>query len=229
MKGSVIGFDRDTNTGAISGHNGNRYDFVTLDWHGQNAPRQGDLVDFQAVDQRATEIYLIEPGYVTPSFFEFYFSPSGRISRSQYWLRFLLPYIAVILIIELATAIVGSESILYVVVSALYTIFYLVALWPSIATLVKRIHDRNKSGWIILYLIVPAILFTIMLIAGMALAFSTVEAGGSLSFTGTAGALGLLAIILGCVVLGTNMWFFVEFGCLRGTIGANKYGPDPLR
>lgn len=24
------------------------------------------------------------------------------------------------------------------------------------------------------------------------------------------------------------LWFFVEAGCLRGTVGPNQYGPDPL-
>ena len=24
------------------------------------------------------------------------------------------------------------------------------------------------------------------------------------------------------------IWFFVELGCLRGTVGSNDYGPDPL-
>src|SRR5580693_1356522 len=96
MKGNVIGFDPDTNTGAISGHDGNRYDFVTLDWRGTGHPRRGDLVDFQAIEQRATEIYLIEPAYAPPGLAAFYFSPYGRISRSQYWQRFMLPYIAII-------------------------------------------------------------------------------------------------------------------------------------
>jgi len=24
------------------------------------------------------------------------------------------------------------------------------------------------------------------------------------------------------------LWYFVELACMRGTIGANQYGPDPL-
>jgi uncharacterized membrane protein len=57
MKGDVLGFDRDSNTGAISGEDGRRYDFVTLDWRGRGSPRRGDTVDFVAAGQRATEIY----------------------------------------------------------------------------------------------------------------------------------------------------------------------------
>ena len=34
---------------------------------------------------------------------------------------------------------------------------------------------------------------------------------------------GFLAIF---IIVG--LWFFVELGCLRGTVGPNQYGPDPL-
>jgi uncharacterized membrane protein YhaH (DUF805 family) len=33
--------------------------------------------------------------------------------------------------------------------------FYLVVLWPSIAILVKRMHDSNKPGWLVLLLYAP--------------------------------------------------------------------------
>jgi uncharacterized membrane protein len=59
MKGNVLGFDPDTNTGAISGHDGQRYDFVRLEWHGQVNPARGTVVDFVAEGGRATQIYPI--------------------------------------------------------------------------------------------------------------------------------------------------------------------------
>jgi uncharacterized membrane protein YhaH (DUF805 family) len=24
------------------------------------------------------------------------------------------------------------------------------------------------------------------------------------------------------------IWFFIEFGCMRGTVGGNQYGADPV-
>jgi uncharacterized membrane protein len=57
MKGNVLGFDPDTNTGAISGHDGQRYDFVRLDWRGSATPARGAVVDFVAENGRATQIY----------------------------------------------------------------------------------------------------------------------------------------------------------------------------
>jgi len=57
MKGNVLGFDPDSNSGAISGHDGARYDFVRLDWRGATAPIRGAVVDFIPENGRATQIY----------------------------------------------------------------------------------------------------------------------------------------------------------------------------
>jgi uncharacterized membrane protein YhaH (DUF805 family) len=35
-------------------------------------------------------------------------------------------------------------------------------------------------------------------------------------------------ILLHLVSFAITIWAFVELGCLRGTIGPNRYGPDPL-
>lgn len=229
MKGNVIGFDPDTNTGAISGHDGNRYDFATADWRGHSQPRHGDVVDFQPQGQRATQIYLVQAEYVAPSFGQFYFSPSGRISRSQYWLRFMLPYIGITVVLEILAAISGNNSTLAGVVGIIMMIFSLVAIWPSIAILVKRIHDRNKSGWLCLALYIPTILFTISLVAWIAAAVVAVASGKSDAAAATVGGFVVIVGILGVISAGIAIWFFVEFGCMRGTIGENRFGPDPVR
>src|SRR4051812_49815652 len=57
MKGNVIGFDPDSNIGAISGHDGQRYEFVRLEWRGPNAPSRGAGVDFMPAGGRAMQIY----------------------------------------------------------------------------------------------------------------------------------------------------------------------------
>lgn len=212
MRGNVIGFDPDTNTGAISGHDGNRYDFATQDWRGGNRPRHGDIVDFQAQGRRALDIYLIDPEYVSPGFWQFYFSPDGRISRSQYWLRFFLPVVIIGLILGVLKAI-GAPK-------ALPTLFQLIVFWPGIAILIKRIHDRDKSGYLVWAAYGPlivAIFFGICAVIAMAMLDKV--AGAVLAVIA-----GLSGIAVGIV----GIWFFVEFGCLRGTIGVNRFGPDPV-
>jgi uncharacterized membrane protein YhaH (DUF805 family) len=228
MRGNVIGFDPDTNTGAISGHDGSRYDFVTQDWHGHAAPRHGDIVDFQAQGGRALDIYLIAPEYVPPTIGQFYFSPSGRISRSQYWLRFVVPYFVIYFLLEIAAGMTDDASTMHTVFAVILGIFGLVALWPTIAILVKRIHDRNKPGWLCLILYVPTTLFIVLLIVWLAEAIAAAAATGTFT-PPPLGALGITVILLAMISAIVGLWFFVEFGCLRGTVGPNRYGPDPVR
>lgn len=179
MRGNVIGFDGDTNTGAISGHDGQRYDFATQDWHGGKAPHHGDLVDFTATGQRASQIYLLEPQYVEPSMTEFYFSASGRVNRQRFWMKFVLPVIIVFIVLQ---AILLAADVSQGVSSGILLIWDLIILWPSIALYIKRAHDRNRSGWFILLFLVPLL----------------------------------------------NLWPLIELWFLRGTVGANRFGPDPV-
>jgi len=230
VRGNVLGFDPDTNTGAISGHDGNRYDFVTAEWRGASRPQRGDIVDFQAIERRATEIYLVEPSYVAPGFGQFYFSPKGRISRSQYWLRFVLPYAAIVFALDIVVAIAGQGSTVGAVFSGLLSLFSLVALCPSIAVLVKRIHDRNKSGLLALVLFIPAALFGILAVIWVVTTIVAVGIDQATSgIVPALGVLGVIVIVSGVIVLAIDLWFFVEFGCLRGTIGPNRFGPDPVK
>ncbi len=214
MKGNVIGFDPDTNTGAVSGHDGKRYEFVTQDWHGHSIPHHGDLVDFTAENERATQIFLLEPEYVYPGFWAFYFSAEGRASRSQYWLKYVLPVVVIGLALDLLALAGGRAARLAP------DIFQLVVLWPGIAMLIKRIHDRNKSGWLVWLLYAPLILAVIFTL-GTVVVFGIHGVGAG---TG----LGFISVVLWIVTVIVAIWFFIEFGCMRGTIGANWYGPDPV-
>jgi uncharacterized membrane protein YhaH (DUF805 family) len=37
-----------------------------------------------------------------------------------------------------------------------------------------------------------------------------------------------MGFVLHLVGFAITVWAFVELGCLRGTVGPNQYGPDPL-
>lgn len=228
MRGNVIGFDLDTNTGAISGHDGNRYDFVTQDWHGRIPPRHGDVADFQAQGGRALDIYLIEPQYVRPTIGQFYFSPFGRMSRAQYWLRFWVPYFVIYVALNIAADMTDDDSTAHKVIGAILSIYALLALWPSVAVLVKRMHDRNRPGWLCLILYVPTMLFFVLLIIWLAPAIAGAAATGAFA-PPALDARGIMVILLAMISGVVGLWFFVEFGCLRGTVGPNRYGPDPIR
>jgi uncharacterized membrane protein YhaH (DUF805 family) len=80
-------------------------------------------------------------------------------------------------------------------------------MWFLAATTIKRLHDRNKSGWwIVLFIVAPNLLG---------------KFGDSLGDSDVAVFLGLIAFVL-------NIWGAVELLFLKGTSGPNRFGPDPL-
>jgi uncharacterized membrane protein YhaH (DUF805 family) len=86
-----------------------------------------------------------------PSVTEFLFSAQGRITRSQFWLKWVVPYVIVTAVLFFLLS-----SILEPVAAAIVFGIYLVAaLWPSIAIYIKRAHDRGRSGLFVLLFLVP--------------------------------------------------------------------------
>ena len=140
------------------------------------------------------------------------FSFNGRINRAKWWLAILI-YFVISVVIGILTFMAGQGMIMQVI-----SIIVQIAIFISgLAAGAKRLHDRNKSGWwLVLFYVLPIVLFGI----GMVIAIAGV-AGGS----GTTGVLGIVLYVAGFGVL---IWALVELGCLRGTVGPNQYGPDPL-
>lgn len=59
MKGSILDFSIQDNTGFITGDDNNRYSFSGADWRGQRPPSRGDRVDFIVNSTgHAVDIYL---------------------------------------------------------------------------------------------------------------------------------------------------------------------------
>ena len=80
-------------------------------------------------------------------------------------------------------------------------------LWIYLATAIKRLHDRDRSGWwIVPFFVVP----------GLFSQFSDLLPDSNW----------VLAIVL--VMQISWLWGFVEMFCLRGSLGSNRFGPDPL-
>ncbi|HVI99644.1 MAG TPA: TM2 domain-containing protein [Sphingomonas sp.] len=63
MRGQVLGVDRDSGEGQISGEDGQRYTFRPRDWSDQIGPAVGALIDFEAEGRAARRIYR-QPGTV---------------------------------------------------------------------------------------------------------------------------------------------------------------------
>ena len=94
----------------------------------------------------------------------------GRATRSEYW-YFYLFFVIVDIALLYGSAIIGSifngiegfaEGM--TVGTALYGIFALVSVIPSLAVGVRRLHDTNRSGWNLLWGLLPIIGAIILLI-----------------------------------------------------------------
>lgn len=105
-------------------------------------------------------------------------SYQGRINRQPFWICSVI-----LAVIHWAAALIGYGLFGDMGGNILTTIVALALIYFSLAVATKRWHDRNKSGWWSLILLIPV-----------------------------AGAI----------------WYLIECGFLRGTVGPNTYGPDPL-
>jgi uncharacterized membrane protein YhaH (DUF805 family) len=159
VRGSVLGFDADTSTGAVNGPGGKRYDFAITDWRDAGQPRHGDIVDFHPEGQSAVDIHLIEREYVRPTVAGLYFSAAGRMSRSQFWLKVTLPIIAIafFLLIAIGQFAISQSLVLAGIFVISFVIFIFIAIWPLVAGMIKRAHDRDRPWPFILLLLVPLI------------------------------------------------------------------------
>lgn len=59
MKGKVLGYDKATQSGIISGEDGKRYNFTKSDWKSPNEPTANSTVDFEFQGSNATDIYKV--------------------------------------------------------------------------------------------------------------------------------------------------------------------------
>jgi uncharacterized membrane protein YhaH (DUF805 family) len=141
---------------------------------------------------------------------DFLFSPNGRINRAKYWL-FVVVSIAVLIILVAVLTVVGMVRLNQGAFPAgaliIFGIVYLLLLIVGIFVGIKRLHDRDKSGWwLVVFYLVPMLL----------------------SWTSAILSRNGIGALFGLASLAISIWAFVELGCLRGTVGPNRYGPDPL-
>ncbi|NOT10984.1 MAG: DUF805 domain-containing protein [Methylococcaceae bacterium] len=92
----------------------------------------------------------------TDSLSKLFLSFDGRISRSTYWLKYMLPYSVIYVVLTPLDMVTGSfdPTIGYGTFSG---IFVLVGLIPSLTMGIKRCHDRGRTGWFLLISLIPLI------------------------------------------------------------------------
>jgi uncharacterized membrane protein YhaH (DUF805 family) len=148
-----------------------------------------------------------------------YTSFDGRINRKPFWLASLAMIVAAVLVsfvvivpITMASPVMGALASL---------VLYLAALYPGVALGVKRLHDRGKTGRLMAVFIAPGLITQIGGLLGLTGSYQLL-AGQSIYMPNAFGW------ILNLASFAIGIWALVELGFLRGTTGANEYGPDPL-
>lgn len=129
---------------------------------------------------------------------KYFFSFKGRASRSEFWW-----FMCCIFLINLASGIIFS-FLPATIAASLSLVISLVLLPANLGVTVRRLHDRNMSGW---WLLLPLISLVLGILGG--------NAG-----PGQNPAIAILSLGL-CLV-------YLIILCMPGTTGPNRFGPDPL-
>jgi uncharacterized membrane protein YhaH (DUF805 family) len=165
---------------------------------------EGDVTN-TTVERTANDSFRL----VLTSLFTF----RGRANRAKYWLASLIGAIALLPGFLLSDPPEGTSTAAVVVQLAVVLLATAVFVVIAILAAIRRLHDRDKSGhWVWLLLVVPVVL---NVLAEVLLSQTTPRNQS-------------LALGLRLMAFGFGFWAFVELGCLRGTQGANRFGPDPL-
>ncbi len=166
------------------------------------------------------------------SWSEYLFSFSGRINRAKLWLFIAIMIGVYLAMVILFVSLIGTAAFLpgskapssqvfaggmALVLLLVFFVVIVVAFIASLSLSLRRLHDRNKSGlWLLLFWLAPAVLNVI----GTVSSFQSIRE--------PAAGPNPIDALFTLIAFGISVWAFVELYCLRGTIGENQYGLDPL-
>ena len=140
-------------------------------------------------------------------------SPSGRISRKQFWLHGVLPIVGISIVLR----VVAYMGIFIAPTLILFAdlVVFLILLWPQLCISYKRFHDVGYPGWYNWFWVAP-------------LAVAQLLTAVELFLYKFAYLLGIVALILSAVgaliLLAALIFVYIR----AGQQGPNQYGPDPL-
>lgn len=142
------------------------------------------------------------------------FGFQGRINRAKFWLS-LIPVFGLAIVMGLGVAVFLGTGIEWAIGLAAFAAL----VWISVAIGVKRLHDRDKSGWwLLLYYVVPGLL------NGAAEGIDPTSLAAEEAELGNMG----VALVLSLISFAISIWALIDLGILKGTQGPNRFGADPL-
>ena len=151
------------------------------------------------------------------AFYDLFFGFDGRLGRAMFWLLGIPVGIVLWISVDVgptawtrwhAASDLGIVRFLILAPAWLAAIAVgSVAIVSSCAIAARRLHDRGKSSkWLFLFYGVPMLIwiFPCYLLPDM------------------------LALMIGVADVVIVGWQVIELGLMRGSVGTNDYGPDPL-
>jgi uncharacterized membrane protein YhaH (DUF805 family) len=147
------------------------------------------------------------------------FGLGGRIHRTDFWVGF----VAVVGITTLAVLLHGRR-VSGGALGEFFTIITVIAVlspYCLTAVVVKRLHDLDRSGWHALVLFVAFMLAGLAALAHQGLRQNQITVAEWRDFWTTVFwvSAGLAVALLAYLI--------VKLGFIRGTLGSNRFGPDP--
>lgn len=170
MKGKILDFSIQTNSGLIAGEDEKRYTFFGSEWKENTPPQRGVYADFdlnqvgqaigvyKALAQQAVPVsFNVEDTEESQyQFFDWfikciknYVNFSGRARRKEYWFFRLTIFLLTLAIVFVESAL-GTDGIFL-------GLFLLATFLPDLAVTVRRLHDVGRSGWWLSIVFVPII------------------------------------------------------------------------
>lgn len=142
-----------------------------------------------------------------------FFSAEGRIPRSTWWIGAVMLGVIGLIGIYLLLRMFGPDLFLTFRGRACSFAFNTCLLFMGYNLAAKRFQDRSRS------IVYPRIVLCLALTKLLLDLFRV---------TGDPWALNFIDVFFLIFILGVLIWYVAELGCLRGTAGPNRHGPDPL-
>ena len=154
----------------------------------------------------------MNPIEAVSSVFRNYVNFNGRAQRSEFWWFVLFSFI--------------SQAILNLI-PIVGPIYILVLFLPSLAVTARRLHDTNRTSWWMLLYLIPILGFIVLFFLFIALLGISVLNQWQTNEVEW-GILGISFLIW--IVFSVVAWIvLLVFQIMPGTVGPNRYGPDPLQ
>ena len=159
----------------------------------------------------------------------------GRIGRGRWWLGILALFVVSVALYFALAYVFGLPMTLSIgtepdqaffaggshTASVIALVVTIALIYPSLSLSAQRLNDRNRPTGLVWLTIVPSILALVTGYLGIGTEMGEIN---GVKFPQPT----LVGWVVNGFTLLIGLWLLIDLGCLRGTKGPNRNGPDPL-